>query len=231
MYPAELEIKDTTDSTNSASYLDFLLLIGRDGQLHTSIYDKRDDFNFHITNFPFLSSNIPSSPAYGIFISQLIRYAGACSSDECFILRARRLSSTLLNQGYRVERLTSSFRKFYGRYRELIQQYKVSLSWMLNDILAIDFPTDQTCYRFHDLDTELDHHRIMSGFYGTFATVVACQRGTLTLLDTWFRPPFWDLLVLQLFRLDFSNLPCLYSTFHLEYPGYFLDFECYNTFM
>ena len=89
MYPAELEIKDTTESTTSASYLDLLLSIGRDGQLHTSIYDKRDDFNFHITNFPFLSSNIPSSPAYGVFISQLIRYARACSSYECFILRAR----------------------------------------------------------------------------------------------------------------------------------------------
>ena len=99
MYPAELEIKDTTESTTSASYLDLLLSIGRDGQLHTSIYDKRDDFNFHITNFPFLSSNIPSSPAYGVFISQLIRYARACSSYECFILRARRLSSKLLKQG------------------------------------------------------------------------------------------------------------------------------------
>ena len=66
IYPAELEIKDTTESTTSASYLDLLLSIGRDGQLHTSIYDKRDDFNFHITNFPFLSSNIPSSPAYGV---------------------------------------------------------------------------------------------------------------------------------------------------------------------
>ena len=54
MYPAELEIKDTTECTTSASYLDLLLSIGRDGQLHTSIYDKRDDFNFHITNFPFL---------------------------------------------------------------------------------------------------------------------------------------------------------------------------------
>ena len=67
MYPAELEIKDNTESTTSASYLDLLLSIGRDGQLHTSIYDKRDDFNFHITNFPFLGSNIPSSPAYGVF--------------------------------------------------------------------------------------------------------------------------------------------------------------------
>ena len=67
----------------------------RDGQLHTSIYDKRDDFNFHITNFPFLSSNIPTSPAYGVFISQLIRYARACSSCGCFILRATRLSNKL----------------------------------------------------------------------------------------------------------------------------------------
>ena len=73
MYPPELEIKDTTESNTSASYLDLLLSIGRDGQLHTSLYDKRDEFNFHITNFPFLNSNIPSSPAYVIFISQLIR--------------------------------------------------------------------------------------------------------------------------------------------------------------
>ena len=51
-----------------------------------------------------------------VFISQLIRYARACSSYECFILRARRLSSKLLKQGYLVERLKSSFRKFYGRY-------------------------------------------------------------------------------------------------------------------
>ena len=123
MYPAELEIKDTIESTTSASYLDLLLSIGRDGQLYTSIYDKRDDFNFHITNFSFLSSNIPSSPAYGVFISQLIPYTRAGSSYECFILRARRLSSKLLKQGYLVERLKSSFRKFYGRYGDLIRQY------------------------------------------------------------------------------------------------------------
>ena len=58
MYCAELEIKDTAESITSASYLDLLLSIGRDGQLHTSIYDKRDDFNFHITYFSFLSRNI-----------------------------------------------------------------------------------------------------------------------------------------------------------------------------
>ena len=221
MYPAELEIKDTVESTTSASYLDLPLSIGRGGQPHTSIYDKRDDSNFHITNFMFLSSNISSSQAYGVFISQLIRYARAYSSYKCFILRARRLSSKLLKQGYLAERLKSSFRKFYGRYRDLLQQYEVPLSRMLNDILILDQqglpnqsdfpPISWPWYRAWP-------STIMSGFHGAFATGVACQQGTLTLRDTWFRPPLWDLLVLQLLRPDSSNLPSLYSTFHLEYP-------------
>ena len=57
------------------------------------------------------------------------------------------------------------------------------------------------------------------GFRGSFATGVACQQGALTRPDTCFRPRLWDLLVLQLLRPDSSNLPCLYSTFHLEYPS------------
>ena len=105
------------------------------GQLRTSLYDKPVDFNFHITNFPFLSSNIPSSLAYVVFISQLIRYARACSSYECSILRAVRLSSKLHGQGYVRERLKSSLRKFSGRYGDLIKHYEVSLSQMLHDIL------------------------------------------------------------------------------------------------
>ena len=125
-------------SVRCIPYLDLLLSIGRDGQLHTSLYDKRNDFNFHITNFPFLGSNIPSSPAYGVFISQLIRYARACSSYECFILRAMRLSNKLLGQGYVKERLKSSLRKFYGRYGDLTKQYEVPLSRMLHDILDDD---------------------------------------------------------------------------------------------
>ena len=88
----EEKTRNKTESNTSASYLDLPLSIERDGQLHTSIYDKRDDFNFHITNFPFLGSNIPTSPAYSVFISQIIRYARACSPNGCFILRAKRLS-------------------------------------------------------------------------------------------------------------------------------------------
>ena len=135
MYPAELEIKDTIESTTSASYLDLLLSIGRDGD--TFIYDKWDDFIFHIANFQFLSRYIPSWPAYGVFISHFTRYARVCSSYKCFILRARRLSSKLLKQGYLVDRLKMLFREFNGRYGDLIQQYEVSLSRMLDDILTL----------------------------------------------------------------------------------------------
>jgi hypothetical protein len=74
IYPNELEIKDTTDTDRSASYLDLHLEIDSEGRLRTKLYNKIDDFNFHIVNFPFISINIPAAPAYGIYISQLIRY-------------------------------------------------------------------------------------------------------------------------------------------------------------
>ena len=48
IYPDELDIKDTTESDNSASYLDILLNIDSNGRLTTSLYDKRDDFDFAI---------------------------------------------------------------------------------------------------------------------------------------------------------------------------------------
>ena len=74
-------------------------------------------------------------PAYGVFISQLIRYARAWYSYGCFILRATRLSNELLEQGYVKERLQLSLKKFYGRYGDFIKHYEVPLSRMLNDIL------------------------------------------------------------------------------------------------
>ncbi|KAK3089073.1 hypothetical protein FSP39_000571 [Pinctada imbricata] len=81
-------------------------------------------------------SNIPSSPAYGVFISQSIRYARASTKYTDFVLRARRLSDKLLSQGYVCDRLTSSLRTFYGRYGELVVHYDAPLSRMVDDILS-----------------------------------------------------------------------------------------------
>ena len=67
IYPIELEMKDITYTDMSASH--------SDGGLRTKLYDKRDDFNFPIANFPFICSSIPAAPAYGVYISQLIQYS------------------------------------------------------------------------------------------------------------------------------------------------------------
>ena len=63
IYPIELEIKDTTDTNSSVSFLDLHLDIDSDGWLRTKLYDKLDDFNFLIVNFPFIYSNFPAAPA------------------------------------------------------------------------------------------------------------------------------------------------------------------------
>ena len=81
IYPHELEIKETMEIAASSSYLDCYLYTDN-GKLTTRLYNKRDDFNFPIFNFPFLSSNIPSATAYSIYVSQLIRYARACSNYQ-----------------------------------------------------------------------------------------------------------------------------------------------------
>ena len=112
----ELEIKDTTESSTSASYLDVLLNIDVGGKLTTQLYDKRDDFDFAIVNFPYICSNIPLSPVYGVYLSQLIRYARACSTYDQFLSRGRLLTDKLMLQGFLQSRLMSAFRKFYGRY-------------------------------------------------------------------------------------------------------------------
>ena len=80
IYPIEHEAKGTTDTDRFASYLDLHLEIDSEGRLKTKLYDKRDDLYFLIVNFPFICNNNPAAPAYGIYISQLIRYSRASLS-------------------------------------------------------------------------------------------------------------------------------------------------------
>ena len=104
----------------SASYLDLLFTRYKNNNITTKLYDKRDTFGFHIVNFPFMSSNIPSAPGYGVYASKLIRYARCCSNYSDLVSRHRALVSRLLSQGYKVNRLSNTFKKFYGRHTDLV---------------------------------------------------------------------------------------------------------------
>ena len=67
----------------------------------TKIYDKQDEFDFDIVNFPFLDDDVPRRTSYGVYISQLIRFARASSNLNDFNYRNKALTAKLLRQGYR----------------------------------------------------------------------------------------------------------------------------------
>jgi hypothetical protein len=133
IYPSELEIKETTYTASSASILDIYLEFDDSGQPSNNIYDKRDDFNFEIINFPNMCSNIPASPAYGVYFSQLIRYARASSNYSDFLKRHLYLRNRLLDQGYEKIRLIRSLKKFIFRYQDLVKNDSVSAQTIIND--------------------------------------------------------------------------------------------------
>jgi len=121
----------------SASHLDLHLEIDSEGRLRTKLYDKRDDFNFPTVNFPFICSNIPAAPAYGVYLSQMIRYSRACGSYQDFLDSGLLLTRKLLNHGFRLVKLQSSLRKFYGRHHDLVDRYGISVSQMTTDMLHL----------------------------------------------------------------------------------------------
>ena len=137
IYPIELEIKDFRDRARSALYFDLHLKIESEGWLRMKLYDKRDYFNFPIVNFPFICSNIPAAPAYGVCVSRLIRCSRACGCYQEFLDRGLLLTGKLLNQGFLLVKLKSSFQKFYGRHHNLFDRYGISVSQITMDMFHL----------------------------------------------------------------------------------------------
>ena len=66
IYPSELNVEKASRLDDQANYLDLTFIIGNNNRLYARLYDKCDDFKFHIVKFPFLSSNILSGPTYSV---------------------------------------------------------------------------------------------------------------------------------------------------------------------
>ena len=71
IYPSELQLNQPNTSETEAAFLDLHLSISND-IVSSKIYDKRDDFDFEIVNFPFLDGDVPRSTSYKVYISQLV---------------------------------------------------------------------------------------------------------------------------------------------------------------
>ena len=165
IYPPEFQLNKANISDTEAPFLDLHLSVAN-GFVSSKIYDKRDDFDFDIVNFPFLDGDVPRRVSYGVYISQLIRFARvswykylivslvfshlgfwsgnlfliAPFPDLCLLVpfnaRNKCLTAKLLQQGYRYHKLRKTFSKFYRRHYELISKYNVGLKTLLSEGLS-----------------------------------------------------------------------------------------------
>ena len=147
IYPPELQLNKANTSDTEAPFLDLHLSISN-GFVSSKIYDKHDDFDFDIVNFAFLDGDVPHSTSYGIYISQLIRFARVSSHVADFNARNKSLTAKLLQQGYRYHKLRKIFSKFYRRHYELVSKFNVGLKTLLHQGLSeMEFYGDLV-YRF-----------------------------------------------------------------------------------
>ena len=124
IYPPELQLNKANTSDTEAPFLDLHLSISN-GIVSSKIYNKRDDFYYDIVNFPFLDGDVPRSTSYGVYISQLIRFARVSSHVVDFNARNKSLTAKLLHRAIgtiNFERLSPNF-------------IADTMNWFLNSML------------------------------------------------------------------------------------------------
>ena len=181
---------------------------------------SRNFLNFNFNLFSLGHTIIHSNANYSV-VFQFLQFPGTWVGSK-----KTKVITLLLEKGYVKERLKSSLRKFYGRYVDLIRQYEVSLSQVLNDILWPDHiqwqpPTDLTLYRTRHFTefwvVSIEHLR----------RVWHADRGRL-LLRTPDPVPLGLAYVLLVETNPFQNLSLFYRTMLFEYPSVLSRF-CFAT--
>ncbi len=122
IYPSELILVPDDSDGKTAPFLDLMIMI-EDNIISTSIFDKRDAFDFPIVNFPTLYGNIPIRSSYGVFVGELVRYARACTYYKDFVERTNILIKKLKSQFYTKKLLIKTFKKFSNSHILLVQKY------------------------------------------------------------------------------------------------------------
>ena len=122
IYPKELILVPDDSDGLSTPFLDLQLVV-KDGVVSTSIFDKRDAFDFKIINFQNLTGNIPMKSSYGVFIFEAVRYARACTYFEDFKMRMLLLVRKLRKQFSLDKLLKKAYLKFCDYHILLVQKY------------------------------------------------------------------------------------------------------------
>ena len=121
IYPAELQLNKGNSSDTEAPVLDLNLSISN-GTNSTHKNDKRCHFDFNIVNFPFLDGHVPRRTSYGVYMSQLTRFASAFSNVSDFSYRNTIRTAKLLG-------MTIIIINFVRRFQSFIA---VTVGWWKN---------------------------------------------------------------------------------------------------
>ena len=123
-------------SDKETSFLDLnIKVIGSD--VHTSVYNKRDGFGFSIVSFPWLSGDVPRLPLYGVYISQLVRFARCSTSVSDVHFENLKITYKLLTQGYRYHKLRKTFGNFFRLYSDLLSKFgKISFQEYVSEVIS-----------------------------------------------------------------------------------------------
>ena len=120
IYPEELVLLNTNINRNNVHYLDLNITL-HSGIFKYSLFDKRNDFDFDVISYPFLSGNIPKIPTYGVYVSQLIRFCNV--SSESMQKAVLDLNNKLRKQGFLMETLKRKFKQFATKYIHLWSKF------------------------------------------------------------------------------------------------------------
>ena len=126
IYPKEMILKNTNISRDKCSFLDLTISIYHGKFLFYS-YDKRDDFDFQVVNYPNLKGNIPSLQSYGVYSSQLVRFCDINLSINNFINDVNKMTHKFLNQGFSKEKLVKKYEQFLSKFMYKWSKYNVDM--------------------------------------------------------------------------------------------------------
>jgi hypothetical protein len=132
IYPKKLPLAGD-NTVLKAHYLDLDLDIVHD-TIEYKLFDTCDAFGLSIVHVPGLSGNIPNKQSYGVFVSQLIRYARCCQHLKDVVDRTKLLIDKLTNQGFKRHLLKNTSKKFSIEHYELLFRYNVPSTSIFCDL-------------------------------------------------------------------------------------------------
>ena len=135
IYPEELELKKENANYDACSFLDIKISI-HNNSFFTSLYDKRDDYNFKIVRLPYRSSNIPKKMFISSIVTEILRIARVTSTFQSFLISTKTLIRRMIYQGAQVLEIKTSLHRIIKKDLEDFLKFSLPTKVILSSIFA-----------------------------------------------------------------------------------------------